>query len=88
MPSAIAINQELTLQTPISSVCMTPHFYLRYRESDEVKNWLDKGFHIESAGMIYDTAHLKGGKKKVPSLGTYTSGDGSSKLLDQIHRTT
>lgn len=26
---------------------------IEYRELDEVKNWLDKGFHIESAGAIF-----------------------------------
>lgn len=67
----------------------TPRFYQRCSEVNEVKNWLNKGFHIESTGAIYSTEQLKerAGEKLI-SLGIYTPGDDGRKFLDQNSRTT
>lgn len=42
-------------------VANTSVFRSTFRELEEVKNWLDKGFHIESTGVIHVGRGHRGG---------------------------
>lgn len=70
------MNYKLSLQGPMSSLRKISHYCRRCRELDEVKNWLDKGFHIESAGTMYIQYRTfdGGGGGNPPLRGSHTSG--------------